>query len=87
MATRKDDTKTEGQADESAVTGPVQEQVDRETERGYRGHKVDPTPDENYTLAGQVAGAPTPETDEDAREAARVARVEAEQKATGVAER
>ena len=33
------------------------------TERGMIGNPTDPTPNENYTLAGVVAGAPTPETD------------------------
>jgi hypothetical protein len=40
----------------------VAEQVDRETEQGFRGVEVDATPNENYTLAGVVSGAPTPET-------------------------
>ncbi|MGV9600794.1 hypothetical protein ACWDR1_29455 [Streptosporangium sandarakinum] len=30
---------------------------------GYFGHKVDPTPNEHYTVAGVVEGKPTPETD------------------------
>jgi hypothetical protein len=42
----------------------VQEKVDDETERGYRGTTPDPTPNENYTVAGVTAGKPTPETDE-----------------------
>ena len=43
----------------------VQEKVDDETTRGYRGTEVDPTPNENYTVAGVAAGKPTPETDPD----------------------
>lgn len=43
----------------------VQTAVDEETEQGYRGSTPDPTPNENYTVAGVVAGAPTPETDPD----------------------
>lgn len=56
----------------------VQSTVDEETERGYNGTEVDPTPNENYTLAGVTSGKPTPETDEKAAakaaEAASVAR-------------
>lgn len=42
----------------------AQAAADKETEQGFRGAKVDPTPNENYTLAGQNAGKPTPETDD-----------------------
>lgn len=42
----------------------VQKQVDADEEKGYHGAAVDPTPRENYTVAGVVAGAPTPETDD-----------------------
>lgn len=49
----------------------VQSNVDEETEQGFSGTAVDPTPRDNYTLSGVVAGKPTPETDEKAaREAA-----------------
>lgn len=41
----------------------VQAKVDAENEQGYVGVRVDPTPLENYTLPGVVAGKPTPETD------------------------
>lgn len=41
----------------------AQEVADTETEQGYRGTKVDPTPNESYTLQGVVSGALTPETD------------------------
>jgi hypothetical protein len=41
----------------------VQEKVDREEEQGFRGVEVDPTPNENYSVAGVLAGKPTPETD------------------------
>lgn len=30
---------------------------------GYFGVQVDPTPNENYTVAGVISGKPTPETD------------------------
>ncbi len=55
------------------VEADVQAVVDKETEQGFRGVKVDDTPNENYTVAGVVAGKPTPETDADAAEAARAA--------------
>lgn len=45
----------------------VQARIDKETEAGLRGIEVDPTPNENYTVQGVVKGAPTPETDDDAR--------------------
>jgi hypothetical protein len=38
--------------------------MDEETEKGYRGTKVDPTPDSHYTVDGVLAGKPTPETTE-----------------------
>jgi hypothetical protein len=40
--------------------------LEQATEDGYLGVKVDPTPDEAYTVAGVVAKKPTPETDEEA---------------------
>jgi hypothetical protein len=51
--------------------GEVQEAFDEAEAKGYVGKKVDPTPNENYTVAGVTSGAPTPETDADANEAAR----------------
>lgn len=38
---------------------PIQEQ-------GFVGVKVDPTPNEHYTVEGVTSGKPTPETDADA---------------------
>lgn len=32
-------------------------------DKGYFGSQVDKTPNANYTVAGVVAGKPTPETD------------------------
>lgn len=53
----------------------VQDKVDEAAEKGHYGERVDPTPLEHYTVAGVIAGKPTPETDpdaaRDAREAAR----------------
>lgn len=52
---------------DEAVAETTQEQaqaaMDREHEIGARGTLVDPTPNENYTLAGVTSGKPTPETD------------------------
>lgn len=54
----------------------VQEQTDKDEEQGFRGVKVDPTPNENYTVAGVTAGKPTPETDEKAAAAATARRAD-----------
>jgi hypothetical protein len=51
----------------------VQKTVNKETEQGFSGVEVDPTPNEDYTVAGVIEGAPTPETDSDTAMAARVA--------------
>lgn len=56
MAT-KDEKATEKAAEQ------VQKAVDVETDQGFRGVEVDPTPNENYTLSGVTSGKPTPETD------------------------
>lgn len=45
----------------------VQAKKDAEDARGHIGEGVDPTPNENYTVAGVLAGKPTPETDADHR--------------------
>lgn len=39
----------------------VQDVVDKETEQGFRGVEVDQTPNENYTVAGVLAGKNVPE--------------------------
>jgi hypothetical protein len=51
----------------------VQSNVDEETEQGFRGTPVDPTPRENYTVEGVTSGKPTPETDDKAKAKAREA--------------
>lgn len=43
----------------SKVVAPGSEES---LELGYSGTAVDPTPNENYTLQGQLAGKPTPES-------------------------
>lgn len=52
--------------DTSLGQDQVQDAVDEETAQGFRGTKVDPTPDSAYSVAGVTKGAPTPETDEKA---------------------
>jgi hypothetical protein len=52
------------------ASAEVQKQVDKENEQGFRGVEVDPTPNENYTVQGVIAGKPTPETDRAAAQAA-----------------
>lgn len=42
----------------------VQKAADKAAEQGYIGTVPDPTPNENYTVAGVTSGKPTPETDE-----------------------
>lgn len=51
-------------ASKKSTEDQVQAAVDEETSRGYNGIEVDPTPNENYTVAGVTSGKPTPETDE-----------------------
>lgn len=41
----------------------VQDKMDEETAQGYSGTAIDPTPNENYTVAGVTKGKPTPESD------------------------
>ena len=41
----------------------VQKAADAEAEKGLAGDEVDPTPNENYTVAGVLAGKPTPESE------------------------
>lgn len=61
MVAKKDD----------AGAAEVQAKVDEAQAQGFEGHRVDPTPLENYTLAGVTSGKPTPETDEKAAAKAR----------------
>lgn len=72
-------------ADDASKT--ADEVIGREVEQGFRGVEVDPTPNENYTMAGVVKGAPTPETDDSAAEKARKAAQDVSRKSTGVAGR
>jgi hypothetical protein len=49
----------------------VEKRVETETEQGFRGTEVDQTPNENYTVEGVIRNKPVPETNEEARAAAR----------------
>lgn len=55
----------------TGIVKQVQEQLDKENAQGFRGTEVDETPNENYTVAGVIAGKPTPETDAAAAKAVR----------------
>lgn len=44
----------------------VQQRVDQENDQGFRGTKVDPTPNAAYTVNGVLKDKPTPETDSNA---------------------
>ena len=62
MTDKKNDVEKSSTSDPDAASEAVQEIVDKENEQGYSGVAVDPTPNENYTLAGVVDNKPTPET-------------------------
>lgn len=63
-------------AKNDAGAAEVAAKLQAEQEQGYRGVAVDPTPNENYSVAGVTEGKPTPETDaklaREAREALRL---------------
>lgn len=67
MATNDNSAKHDG------GTEQVQKAGAQENEQGFRGREVDPTPNENYSVAGVTSGKPTPETDQKAAEKARQA--------------
>ena len=55
-------------ADKQTVAAEgLQESIDEEQEQGFRGTKVDPTPNSAYTVEGVTGGEPTPETDPELR--------------------
>jgi hypothetical protein len=64
---------TAGEAEASVEAGAeqVQEKVDQETAQGFVGVKADPTDNHAYSVAGVLAGEPTPETDAEHAEAVR----------------
>lgn len=64
-STAPDDKAKDAPKTDDAGQAEVQAKMDVETDQGFRGTEVDPTPNENYTFDGQAAGLPTPETDSD----------------------
>lgn len=68
-------------------TAEVQEKVDAANAQGFIGIEVDPTPNENYTVAGVTAGLPTPETDAEHAKKVQEHVKDVEHKAAGVGER
>lgn len=52
---------TTAKKSDDAGQAEVQAKFDDANEKGYFGSLPDDTPFENYTLAGVVAGKPTPE--------------------------
>lgn len=64
--TKNRETATSKRTGDDAGEAEVQQRVDQEQAQGFVGVEVDPTPNENYTVAGVSQGAPTPETDADA---------------------
>lgn len=57
-------TKQSQSSGSDAGQAEVQQVVDEANEKGYFGTVTDPTPNENYTVAGVTSGKPTPETDD-----------------------
>lgn len=46
------------------ATKRLEAEVDELADQGYFGTTPDPTPNDNYTVAGVTSDKPTPETDE-----------------------
>jgi hypothetical protein len=59
MAEKRAEKDPEKAAD--AANQQVQEAVNDETEKGFRGVEADQTPNENYTVQGVASGADVPE--------------------------
>jgi hypothetical protein len=57
------DGDSEGQVEQAVQQ--VDEAVQSETDQGYRGVRVDQTPDEHYTVEGVTSGKPVPEAEAD----------------------
>ena len=69
----KKDEQVQDEQVQDAGTQQVQDALTQEQEQGYRGAKVDPTPNSAYSVAGVTSGEPTPETDPVAAKEAREA--------------
>jgi hypothetical protein len=61
--TRSDTTEKTASGAKATLSTEIEQKLNAEQEQGFRGTEVDPTPNENYTVAGVTSGAPTPETD------------------------
>lgn len=61
MTEKKSDT---AEAAVANTASAIQKATDEAEEKGYVGHTVDETPREHYTVAGVIAGKPTPERTE-----------------------
>lgn len=57
------DSTTQSKAAKGTPQTAIEDRIAQEQSQGFRGIEVDPTPNENYTVAGVTSGAPTPETD------------------------
>lgn len=66
----KKTTSTKTSTSTDSGEAEVQSTFDEANEKGYFGTTPDPTPNENYTLQGVVAGKPTPESQAAERRAA-----------------
>lgn len=77
-----ENTKRRGSGDGDLGRSEVDEKLDAINAQGFMGEKVDPTPNENYSVEGVTSGKPTPETDEKAR-----AKAQANARAIGGPER
>jgi hypothetical protein len=60
---QQSDGDAEQQVEEA--TQQVDEAVQSETDQGYRGVRIDSTPNEHYTVEGVTAGKPVPEAEAD----------------------
>jgi hypothetical protein len=60
---QQSDGDAEQQVDEA--TQQVDEAVQSETDQGYRGVRIDSTPNEHYTVEGVTSGKPVPEAEAD----------------------
>jgi len=70
--TKKSAGSTRSSKSDDLGADEVQATVDAENEQGFRGTKVDPTPNANYSMQ-TPSDAPTPETDAKAAAKAREA--------------
>lgn len=63
MATDDTKPKASTKAGGDAGEAEVAQRLNAEQDQGFSGLAVDDTPNENYTVQGQAAGKPTPETE------------------------